>query len=110
MISAEMTTIVQDYLGALPGKGIHPRVAALVGPKESDAGALDAYDLIVIAPELDGVAHPPILDTLWRTIASGNYLITPVACGTKEWDLPSQRPIIDIARREGVMIAPREAA
>ena len=109
LIPADITTLVQEYLGALGAAGICPHGAALIGPKESGPGVVDAYDLIVIAPELDGVAHPTLLDSVWRSVASGNCLLTPVACGTKEWDLPTQRPIIDIARREGVMIAPRAA-
>ena len=110
MSPADITTLVQEYLGALGAAGIRPRGAALIGPKESSSGAVDAYDLVVIAPELDGVPHPTLLDTVWRSVASENCLVTPVACGTKEWDLPTQRPIIDIARREGVMISPRAAA
>lgn len=112
MLTPEMTKIIQDYLAALPTSGIHPTGAVLMGSQRTGTVTKwsDIDDLIVIAPEFDAEPHVTVVDQLWRSLVNADCQISPISCGTKEWDLPSQRPIIDIARREGVMIAPRAAA
>ena len=106
-----ITEIVQDYLNLLPGAGIHPTGAILFGSQiTGKADKWSDIDLIVIAPEFDGAPHYSVVDQLWRTTVHADNRIEPIACGTEEWQRETIRPIIDIARREGVMILPRKAA
>ncbi len=37
--------------------------------------------------------------------ASADNRIEPIPCGQREWEMDQGRPILEIARREGVIIA-----
>lgn len=106
-----MTQIVESYLEFLPSRGIHPTGAVLFGSQL--AGTADDWsdiDVVVIAPEFDGSPSYHEVNQLWRSTVHVDNRIEPIACGTEEWERETMRPIIDIARREGVMIRPRVAA
>ena len=110
MAISEMNTIVQNYLSVLPASGIHPSGAVLFGSQASgNPTKWSDIDVVVIAPEFDGTPHYTVVDKLWTSIIDADNRIEPIACGTQEWERETMRPIIDIARREGVMIRPREA-
>jgi len=71
------------------------------------SGKADEYsdiDLIVIAPEFDGPREISLVQALWRATVADNR-IEPIACGEKEWETDSARPILEIARREGIVVA-----
>jgi len=96
---------VQKYLSALPSLGIHARRAVVFG--SFARGRADEYsdiDLIVIAPEFDGSRELSLVKALWQATVSDNR-IEPIPCGEQEWETDQSRPILEIARREGVIIA-----
>lgn len=111
MAPEPVVEIVKRYLDVLPHSGIHPTAAVLFGSQlAGTANEWSDIDLVVIAPEFDVVKDYSVLDNLWEAVVDADNRIEPIACGTQEWERETMRPIIDIARREGVMIRPREAA
>ena len=111
MAPSGITNIVERYLGFLPSRGIHPTSAVLFGSQlTGTAHQWSDIDLVVIAPEFDGAPSYHDVNQLWRSTVHVDNRIEPIACGTLEWERETNRPIIDIAKREGVMILPRGAA
>lgn len=97
---------IKRYLGALPQYGIHPIRAILYGSfARGEAHEWSDIDLIVIAPEFDGSRDRPLIKSLWRATRAADDRIEPIPCGEKEWETDNGIPIIEIARREGVVIA-----
>ena len=98
--------MIRRYLQAACEAGIHARRAVLFGSHaRGTADTWSDIDLVVIAPELDGVADRRVIDKLWELRAYTDSRIEPVACGEREWETDRDRPILEIARREGVVVA-----
>ena len=105
MVEESVIKAVQRYLAALPALGTHARRAVLFGSFAQ--GRADEYsdiDLIVIAPEFDGCRELSLVKGLWRA-TTGDNRIEPIPCGEHEWETDQGRPILEIARLEGVIIA-----
>jgi len=97
---------VKRYLAVLPTLGIHAQRAVLFG--SSAQGQTDKYsdiDLIVIAPEFDGPREVSLVEKLWEATGLADNRIEPIPCGEREWQTDGSRPILEIARREGIIIA-----
>lgn len=106
MVEQTVIESVRSYLRALPALGIHPRRGVLFGSyARGGAGEYSDIDLVVIAPEFDGSRELALVKRLWQATVSDNR-IEPIPCGEREWETDQGRPIIEIARREGVEIAP----
>lgn len=106
MVKEAVRTVVQRYLAGLPFFGIHASRAILFGSFACGRG--DEYsdiDLIVIAPEFDGPREVTLIEKLWQATASADNRIEPIPCGEHEWETDQSRPILEIARREGIIIA-----
>jgi predicted nucleotidyltransferase len=105
MVEETIIAAVKRYLAALPAEGIHARRAVLFGSfVRGQAGKYSDIDLIVIAPEFDGQREISLVQALWRATIADNR-IEPIPCGEREWETEQGRPILEIARREGVVIA-----
>jgi len=105
MVEEAVIAAVKRYLAGLPAVGIHARRAVLFG--SSARGPADEYsdiDLIVIAPEFDGPHEVSLVEKLWDATASADNRIEPIPCGEREWETDGSRPILEIARREGIII------
>ena len=61
-------------------------------------------DVVVIAREFDGPRNRRLIERLWIARALADTRIEPIPCGEREWETEGGRPILDIARREGVVI------
>ena len=106
MVESTIVDVVRRYLAALSGFGIHAKRAVLFGSHaRGDASEWSDIDLIIIAPELDGERSLETVKQLWRATAAADDRIEPIPCGEREWDTEGRRPILDIARKEGVIIA-----
>lgn len=105
MAEAAIVDVVRRYLAVLPARGIHARRAILFGSQAN--GTADEWsdiDLIVVAPEFD-VAHThAMVRELWRARLDADVLVEPIPCGESEWETDDGRPILEIARREGIEI------
>ncbi len=108
MADESVELAVQHYLHAVNEAGIKVARAILFGSHaRGDAGALSDIDLVVIAPEFDGVPDRRLVERLWELRAWTDSRIEPIACGEREWLSDEARPILEIARREGRSIAYR---
>ena len=107
MVKQKVIESVRSYLGALPALGIHSRRAVLFGSyAQGCAGEYSDIDLVVIAPEFDGPRERTLVEKLWHATIAADNRIEPIPCGEREWETDQGRPIIEIARREGVVITP----
>ncbi len=105
MVESTVVAAVRKYITALSGAGIHASKAVLFGSYAT--GKADRWsdiDLIVIAKEFDEPKELELVETMWQTTALADSRIEPIPCGEKEWETDQSRPILEIARREGVVI------
>lgn len=104
MVDDEVVEIVKRYLAGLAAFGIHARRAVLFGSYvQGRADEWSDIDLVVIAPEFDASHDISLVKALWRSTVADNR-IEPIPCGEKEWETDESRPILEIARREGIII------
>ena len=86
--------------------GIHPSRGVVFGSFARDeAGEWSDIDLVVIAAEFDQHCDRSVLEDLWEARTSADVRIEPVPCGEREWETDQSRPLLTIARKEGVVIA-----
>lgn len=105
MVDPSVIMSVKNYMARLGAFGIHPEMAVLFGSFATGrADEFSDIDLIVIAPEFDGNRQIQLLKNLWKATSADNR-IEPVPCGKEEWANDHSRPILEIARNEGVIVA-----
>jgi len=105
MVESTIDSVIKQYLAALPAVGIHAKKAVLFGSFAKGSGnQWSDIDLVVIAPEFDGPRSINLIKSLWRATINDSR-IEPIPCGEKEWETDQSRPILEIARREGIIIA-----
>jgi len=106
MVEDAVIESVKRYLAALPALGIHARRAVLFGSYvQGQADEYSDIDLVLIAPEFDWARDIALIEKLWQATISADNRIEPIPCGEQEWETDKGRPILEIARREGVIIA-----
>jgi len=86
-------------------KAFTRRVPSSSARTRGDADEWSDIDIVVIAPEFDTPSGAGLVNELWILRAHTDSHIEPFACGEHEWETDGVRPIIEIARREGVVIA-----
>ena len=106
MVGQAIDVVVRQYLSALAQVGIHARRAVLFGSHaKGTADEWSDIDLVVIAPELEPPTNHQLVNKLWELRATTDSRIEPIPCGQREWETDQSRPILEIARREGVFVA-----
>lgn len=106
MAQREIVEIIRRYIKALPKYGFHATRAVLYGSFATEtAHEWSDIDLIVLAPEFDKPYDMTAVEKLWIATQDADDRIEPIPCGEKEWETDDSRPIIEIARREGIVIA-----
>lgn len=106
MVGQPVGLAVRQYLEAAAQAGIHARRAVLFGSHaKGTADEWSDIDLVVIAPELEPPADRRLVDKLWELRATTDSRVEPIPCGEREWETDRSRPILEIARREGVLVA-----
>jgi predicted nucleotidyltransferase len=104
MVENSIITTIQKYIAALSQVGIHASKTVLFGSfAKGQANEWSDIDLVVIAPEFDGPREISQIQSLWRTTAVDSR-IEPIPCGEKEWETDQSRPILEIARQEGIVV------
>jgi uncharacterized protein len=105
MVEDAIVSSVRRYLSVLPTVGIHASRAVLYGSfARGEADQDSDIDLVVIAPEFDAGRDFEMIKNLWETTLLADNRIEPIPCGEREWESGDGRPILEIARREGVVI------
>ena len=98
---------VRGFLRSLAGEGVVARFGVDFGSQAT--GTADRWsdiDLVVVSPRFDGRLRRDDIDRLWELAADTDVRIEPIPCGEREWVEDDSRAIIEIARREGVVITP----
>lgn len=104
MVEIAIANVIKKYLKELPEVGIHASRAVLFGSFAKGGGdEWSDIDLVVIAPEFDGRREISLIQALWRATLLDSR-IEPIPCGEREWETDQSRPILEIARREGIEI------
>lgn len=105
MVESTIMSAIRRYVSALSAFGINTSQLVLFGSfARGDADEYSDIDLIVIAPEFDGPRELTLVEKLWLATSSADNRIEPIPCGEQEWETDGSRPILEIARREGVII------
>lgn len=105
MVENAVVDAVRQYLSVLPTVGIHASKAVLFGSfARGEADPYSDIDLVVVAPEFDAGRSFDVVKRLWETTLLADNRIEPIPCGEREWESGDGRPILEIARREGVVI------
>jgi len=105
MVESTIADIIKRYLAGLASVGIHASKGILFGSfAKGTSGQWSDIDLIVVAPEFDGRRDIALIKSLWRATAADSR-IEPIPCGEKEWETDESRPVLEIARREGIVIS-----
>jgi len=111
MADASVVRAVQGYLAAVRRSGIQAEQGILFGSyARGDARPDSDVDVLIIAPEFDEPYDRQRIDRLWELRVSTDSRIEPVAVGERQWREDRSSPLIEIARREGVAVAPLLAA
>ena len=106
MVKKSIMKAVKQYLAGLPAVGINSRKAILFGSfARGDQHKWSDIDLIVIAPEFDRRYGLEFAQRLWGARAGADIRIEPIPFGEKEWEEDDSRPILEIARQEGIVIS-----
>lgn len=106
MVEESIQIIVRQYLAAARAAGINARHAVVFGSHaRGEAREWSDIDLVVIAPELDNLTDRKLVSKLWELRAVTDSRIEPIPCGEQEWKLDSDRPLLELAKREGIEIA-----
>jgi len=106
MVDFPVIEAVKRYLRILSQEGIHASRAILFGSfARGQANEWSDIDLIVIAPEFDGIKDRQLIRRLWILRAKADIRIEPIPCGQREWETEEARPILDMARQEGMEIS-----
>jgi len=105
VVESTVVNAVKQYLLALPSVGIHASRAILFGSfARGEADQYSDIDLVVIAREFDAGRDFDTVMKLWDATLRADIRIEPIPCGEQEWESGDGRPILEIARREGVLI------
>lgn len=86
--------------------GIHPSMCVVFGSfARGNAGKSSDIDLLVVAPELEPPRSIARVKKLWRAASMSDNRIEPNPCGVKEWQTGDDRPLLEIVKKEGVIIS-----
>ncbi len=105
VVAESVELVIRRYLDAVNAAGIHARRAVLFGSQARGAAhEWSDIDLVVIAPELDDARRHDLVSKLWELRATTDSRIEPIPCGEREWETDESRPILEVARQEGILI------
>ena len=71
-------------------------------PHRKRMGYHDRIFVLLFAPR-GGEFNPKRIKKLWQATVSDSR-IEPIPCGEQEWEIEQGRPVLEIARREGIVI------
>jgi predicted nucleotidyltransferase len=97
--------IVVLFIEELEKNSLPVKQAVLFGSYQN--GTPDKYsdiDLLVISPRFDDMKNRDDINIMWKTAANIDSRIEPIPCGVRQWQEDDFTTIIEIARREGLII------
>jgi predicted nucleotidyltransferase len=93
-------------MGNLATHGLGVCFAVVFGSQTT--GKADRWsdiDLLVVSPRFDALRNRQDIGLLWRVAARTDSRLEPIPCGERQWREDRVSPIVEIARREGQVIA-----
>jgi predicted nucleotidyltransferase len=98
---------VRRFLRVLNAEGIAVRFGVVFGSQATGtAHRWSDIDLVVVAPHFDEGIRREDVDRLCELAAHTDNRIEPIPCGERLWREDDSSALIEIARREGVVISP----
>jgi len=105
MVDQSIIEAVRKYLLTLRDQGLPVRHGVIFGSYATGKShQWSDIDVVVVLPKFDKAYRRQELDLLWRTTAKTDSRIEPVPCGERQWVEDDSTAIIEIARREGVLV------
>jgi uncharacterized protein len=105
MVEEAVLKSVEHYLTSVREAGIDAECAVVFGSQtRGEAGLWSDIDVLVVAPQFDGMQDRRLVNLLWRLAARIDSRIEPVPCGSRQWREDDSNAIIEIARREGEVL------
>jgi len=106
MVDESIVKVVRQYLQALVQHGIPVRFGVLFGSQVNGCpNPWSDIDLLVVSPRFDEERKREDVNLLWRVAARTDSRIEPIMVGQRQFEEDDSSPIIEIARREGLVIA-----
>lgn len=105
MVESAIINSVKNYLQCINQRGIPVQYGVLFG--SSVKGGWHEWsdiDLLVVSPRFDEAYGQEDMNLLWRTAAYTDSRIEPIGVGLLQYRQDDTSPILEIARREGVMV------
>ncbi|MBF0143670.1 MAG: nucleotidyltransferase domain-containing protein [Magnetococcales bacterium] len=107
MVDPAIGKAVGSYLAELNLRGLPVAFGVVFGSHaRGTSHAWSDIDLFVISPRFDSKPLRSDVDLLWRTAATTDPRIEPIGVGSRQWLEDDGIPLIEIVRREGVIIRP----
>ncbi len=105
MVDKTTLISIRNYLQAVNTFGIPISFGILFGSHVTGSThEWSDIDLVVVSPQFDVERSFKSVSNLWIVAAKVDSRIEPIACGVKQWEEDDSSAIIEIARREGVII------
>jgi len=105
MVARTIIETVRLYLRVVRKNGIPVSYGVLYGSQaRGTAHENSDIDLLVVSPHFDGKKNFDEVNMLWRLTARTDSRVEPIPVGEREWKEDDSRAIIEIARREGLII------
>ncbi len=104
---AEKTVIksVKKYLNELTQAGVPVRFGIMFGSyAREDTHKWSDIDVLVVSTLYDTAYKRSDINLLWKTAARTDNRIEPIPVGLDRWEKDDSSAIIEIARREGVLV------
>jgi predicted nucleotidyltransferase len=100
----------QGYLRLLKQSGLPVTFGVLFGSQVSSRQhEWSDIDLLVVSPQFDLRRSRDDITLMWYVAAKVDSRIEPIPCGDKQWLEDKVSTIIEVARREGQIVAPAPA-
>ena len=105
MVDKAIVNTVQRYLTLLAERGLKPHFCVIFGSYATgEPHRWSDIDVMVVSPHFDGKHNRRDRDLLWTSVIPIDSRIEPVPCGLKQWEDDDGTPLVEIVRREGVMV------
>ena len=105
MAEESVVASARKYLNELLKLGVPVRYGILFGSQaRKDTHQWSDIDLLIVSPRYDESCTREDINLLWRTAALTDNRIEPVPVGLKRWETDDESTIIEIARREGILV------
>ncbi len=107
MVESTIILIIQRYLQALAAQGIPIVYGVLFGSYARNEGIhqWSDIDVLVVSPRYDEAYSRADMTLLWKIAARTDSRIEPIPVGIHRWQTDDASTILEVARREGVVVS-----